>query len=371
MIDNSIAVNATIVGERPTGLGIYALSLIKALDDLGERLTVYTSCPELVHAPHGRLHAAPPGVRPERGARGHLRRLWWTQTSLRRHLRRDPPRALLNLRPEGLLSPSFPQVTIMHDVLPLLFAGEYPRQQHYFRHYVPRVLAASAAVLVISESTRRDVLRFYRVPERDVHVIYAGYDERRFSPAPAALVDPAAPYALYVGNVMPHKNLIRLVEAFAMLDCRRDVRLVIVGSGRPPHVAALLAAIDTLGVADSVDWRPYAEVEELAHLYHGARMVIMPSLYEGFGLPALEAMACGVAVVTSNVSSLPEVVGDAALLVDPTEAASIAAAMERLFTDDVLVKELRERGLSRARLFSWAKTGRAVQAVLRNVAPGG
>lgn len=368
MIDNSVAVNATIVGERPTGLGIYALSLITALDALGEQLTVYTSRPDLVTAPHARVREAPAGVRPERGARGHLRRLWWTQTALRRHLRREPPRVLLNLRPEGLLGRSVTQVTVVHDVLPLLFPREYPRQQYYFRHYVPRVLGASDAVIAISESTRRDVLRFYGVPERNLHVVFAGYDEHRFAPAPERLVDAAAPYALYVGNVMPHKNLTRLVEAFATLPCRRDVRLVIVGSGRAPHVAALRAAIDALGVREGVDWRPYAEVEELARLYHGARMVVMPSLYEGFGLPALEAMACGVPVVTSNVSSLPEVVGDAALLVDPTDVASIAGAMDRLFTDDVLAKELRERGLSRARMFSWAKTGRAVQAVLRTVA---
>ena len=369
MIDNSVAVNATIVGERPTGLGIYALRLIAALDALGERLTVYTSRPDLVTAAHARLREAPAGVRPERGALGHLHRLWWTQTALRRHLRREPPRALLNLRPEGLLGRSVTQVTVVHDVLPLLYPREYPRQQYYFRHYVPRVLGASEAVIVISESTRADVLRFYRLPERKLHVVFAGYDESRFSPAPDHPPDAATPYALYVGNVMPHKNLMRLVEAFATLPCRPDIRLVIVGSGRARHAAALRTAIDALGVRDGVDWRPYADIDELTRLYRGARMVVIPSLYEGFGLPALEAMACGVPVVASNVSSLPEVVGDAALLVEPTDVASIAGAMERLFTDDVLAKELRERGLSQARLFSWGKTGRAVQAVLRAVAP--
>ena len=369
MLDNSVAVNATIVGERPTGLGIYALRLIAALDALGERLTVYTSRPDLVTAPHVHLRAAPASVRPERGALGHLHRLWWTQTALRRHLRREPPRVLLNLRPEGLLGRSVRQATVVHDVLPLRYPLEYPRQQYYFRHYVPRVLAASEAVLTISECTRRDLLRFYRVPERKLRVVFAGYDESRFSPAPDAGLDPPTPYALYVGNVMPHKNLTRLVEAFATLPSRPDVRLVIVGSGRTRHEAVLRATIDALGLRDGVDWRPYAEADELVALYRGARMVVMPSLYEGFGLPVLEAMACGVPVVTSNVSSLPEVVGDAALLVEPTDVGAIAAAMERLFTDDVLGKKLRERGLSRARLFSWDRTGRAVQAVLREVAP--
>jgi len=190
---------------------------------------------------------------------------------LPRQLRREPPRVLLNMRPEGVLGRPFRQVTLVHDVLPLRFPREYPRQQYYFRHYVPRVLQASVAVLAISESTRRDIMRFYGVPERKLHVVFAGYDEARFAPAPDGLIDTATPYALYVGNVMPHKNLIRLVEAFAMLDCRRDVRLVLVGSGRPPHVAALRAAIDRLGVGEGVEWRPYADVDELVRLYRGAR----------------------------------------------------------------------------------------------------
>jgi glycosyltransferase involved in cell wall biosynthesis len=330
---------------------------------------VYTSCPALVDAPHARLREAPVGSRPERGARGHLRRLWWTQTTLRRQLRREPPRALLNLRSEGMLDPVVPQVTVVHDVLPLRYPHEYPRQQYYFRYYVPRVLAASEAVVVISESTRDDVLAFYGVPERKLRVVLAGYDDRRFSPARPDAVDGAAPYALYVGNVMPHKNVPRLVEAFATLARRRDVRLMLVGSGRPRHVDAVRAVIERLGVGASVDWRPYATVDELVRLYRGARMLVMPSLFEGFGLPVLEAMACGVPVVTSNVSSLPEVVGDAALLVDPADVASIAYGIERLFADDALAKELRQRGLGRARLFSWDRTARAVQAVLREVAP--
>ena len=369
MSEHTVAVNATIVGERPTGLGLYALNLIRALDTLGERLRIYTSCPALVNAPHACLHEAPPHVRPERGALGHLRRLWWTQTALRRRLRRDPPRALLNLRPEGLLDRSIPQVTVVHDVLPLRYPDEYPRQQYYFRYYVPRVLAASEAVVAISESTREDVLAFYGVPERKLRVVFAGYDEHRFSPARPDPMNGLAPYALYVGNVMPHKNLARLVEAFAKLPCRRDVRLVLVGSGRPRHVAALRAAIERLGVSAGVEWRPYAAIDELVQLYRGARMLVMPSLYEGFGLPVLEAMACGVPVVTSNISSLPEVVGDAAVLVDPTDVTSMADCMHRVFTDFVLEKELRERGLARARLFSWDRTGRAVQAVLQEVAP--
>jgi glycosyltransferase involved in cell wall biosynthesis len=359
-----LAVNAAIVGERPTGLGIYGLQLIDALDALGERVTVFTSCPEAVTAPHARVVRVSARIRPERGASGHLARLVWTQTALRAHVRRVRPSALLNLMPEGLLATPVPQVTVIHDVLPLRYAAEYPRQQYYFRHYVPAVLAASRRIIVSSESTRRDILQFYpRVSADRLRVVAPGCDPRRFAPGPPA--DASPPYALYLGNVMPHKNLGRLVEAFARVCAHADVRLVMRGWGRRHNVDDLRARIERLGIGDRVDWAPYAERAALSALYRGARMLLLPSLYEGFGMTALEAMACGTPVLTSAVSSMPEVVGDAAVLVDPEDVAAIAEAMTRLFTDDALAEDLRARGLSRAKLFSWETTGRAVQGAVR------
>jgi glycosyltransferase involved in cell wall biosynthesis len=176
-----IAINAAIVGERPTGLGVYALHLIEALDALGERLIVYTSRPDLVRAPRASVHRVSAAYRPERGALGHLLRLLWVQSGLRLMVRRAHPGVLLNLMPEGILWPPVPQITTMHDLLPLLYPAEYPRQQYYFRHYVPKVLRHSRAVIVISESTKRDVLRFYHLPPEKVHVVLSGYNAQRFS----------------------------------------------------------------------------------------------------------------------------------------------------------------------------------------------
>jgi glycosyltransferase involved in cell wall biosynthesis len=365
--DGLVAVNAAIVGERPTGLGAYALELVRCLDRLGERLLVFSSRPDLVDARHAVLRPAPAGARPERGARGHLRRLLWVQTGLRVALRRAPAVLLLNLTPEGILGSRLPQVTVLHDVLPLRFPAEYPRQQHYFRHYVPAVLRASRAVVVSSESTRRDVLELYGLPDARLHVVSPGVDVDRFAPASRPAASEGLPYALYVGNVMPHKNLLRLVDAFAANARGDGRRLLLRGWGRPPHVAALRARIGAAGIEAQVDWQPYALAEELPRLYQGARMLLLPSLREGFGLTALEAMASGTPVITSNASSLPEVVGDAGLLVDPQETGALARAIDRLFRDDALVGELRARGLRRARTFSWEKTGRAVRAIIDRV----
>jgi glycosyltransferase involved in cell wall biosynthesis len=224
--------------------------------------------------------------------------------------------------------------------------------------------------VVTSESTRHDLLAFYRhLSTASIHVIPCGYDARRFGADAAERPFDGEPYALYVGNVLPHKNLLTLVEAFAMVARRHEGRLVIRGWGQPVHVHALRDRIESLQLAARVDWQPYARADDLPHLYRQARMLVLPSLYEGFGLTALESMACGTPVITSNVSSMPEVVGEAALLVDPTDAPAIASAMTRLFTDDALVKDLGARGLVQAARFSWEKAARAVQALVGQVIP--
>jgi glycosyltransferase involved in cell wall biosynthesis len=253
-LPSAIAVNASIVGERPTGLGHYSLQLISALDEFGERLIVYTSRPDLVAAPHATIRRVSVRMRPERGARGHLQRLIWIQTGLRLRLQRDRPRVLLNLMPEGLLGSRLPQITVVHDLLPLRFPAEYPRQQYYFRHFVPAVLRGSRAIVVTSESTRRDLLAFYRdLPPASIHVIPCGYDARRFMVDTADCPFDGAPYALYVGNVLPHKNLLTLVDAFGRVACCHEGRLVIRGWGHAAQVRPLRDGMESLGLAARID----------------------------------------------------------------------------------------------------------------------
>jgi len=218
------------------------------------------------------------------------------------------------------------------------------------------VLRHSRKVIVISESTRRDVLRFYPgVAPEQIHVVLCGYDRERFCAGGPVVSDGGEPYALYVGNVMPHKNLLRLVDAVARARFHAPFRLVMRGSGHARHVAELRAAIDARGLAPFVDWQPYAAADTLPALYRGARVLVLPSLYEGFGLTALEAMACGTPVVTTSTS---------ALLVDPHDIGALADALVRVITDDALAKTLGARGLARAPLFSWERTARAVQGAI-------
>jgi len=347
-----IAVNASIIGDRPSGVGQYAQNLIDALDELGCRLSIHASPRWL--------------VRRDRGAIRHVARLLWCQTTLRRRVARERSLVLLNPIPEGVLRCGVRQVTVLHDVIPLAFPHAFPRQRWYFRRFVPAVLRESCVVITVSEATRAQAIAAYGLAPDRVRTIPCGYDAARFCPDGDAVADDGVPYVLFVGNILPHKNLARLVDAFASVVRHVPARLVIVGKGRPGQVARLEARAAATGVP--LELRSYVSPAELPALYRGARLVVLPSLAEGFGLTALEAMASGTPVVAASTSSLPEVVGDAGVLVDPRDIRSIAEGIVRVLTDDMLREDLIARGLARASRFSWERTAREVRAVLDEVA---
>ena len=361
-----IAVNASILGPAPSGLGQYALGLVRSLDPLREGLVVYTSYPEVLSGLRATVRRTASLTRPDRGVRGHVARLLWCQTVLRARVAIERPGLLLNTLPEGVLRCRVPQVTVVHDVIPLAFPRDYPRQRFYFRRLVPAILRESRAVIAVSEATRREVIAAYGLRPERVRAIPNGYDAAEFVPVGPATDDGGVPYVLYVGNLLPHKNLPRLIEAVARVARHSPVRLVIAGSGTPGRLAELRRLAEKAG--SRLELMPYVAQQALPALYRGARLVAMPSLAEGFGLPALEAMACGTPVVVGNTSAMPEVVGDAGLLVDPEDTGAISDAILRLLTQASLRKELIARGLARAAAFSWERTARQVLAVLDEVA---
>jgi glycosyltransferase involved in cell wall biosynthesis len=361
-----VAVNASILGPAPSGLGLYALGLVQSLDPLREGLVVYTSYREGLSGLRATVRRISPLTRPDRGVRGHVARLLWCQTALRARVGLERPGVLLNTLPEGVLRCRVPQVTVVHDLIPLAFPREYLRQQFYFRRLVPAILRESRAVIAVSEATRREALAAYGLRPEHVHAIPNGYDRAEFVPVGPATDDGGVPYVLYVGNLLPHKNLPRLTEAVAHVARQSPVRLVIAGSGTPGRAGELRRLADRVGAR--LELMPYVSQRALPSLYRGARLVAMPSLAEGFGLPALEAMACGTPVVVGKTSAMPEVVGDAGLLVDPEDTGAISDAILRLLTQDPLRKELIARGLARATEFSWERTARQVLTVLDEVA---
>ena len=364
-----VGINASIIGESPTGLGLYAINLIRALDTLRDGLRVYTSSPQALGRLRARILPATPLARPERGLRGHFMRLIWVQTALRVRARAAGIEALLNMVPEAILGSPIPQVTVVHDLLPLFFPAEYPRQQYYFRSLVPRVLRSSRVLVADSESTRRDITQSYGIAPDKVRVIYPGYDPDTYSAngSDRPLRSVEGSYLLYVGNLLPHKNLLSLLDALAILRRRYRARLIIRGDGQPAYARAVRERVETLGLGDLVSFQGYAAEGALRDLYAGAACLVLPSLREGFGLPVLEAMACGTPVITSSSSSLPEVGGDAAFRVDAHDAIDLADAMYRVLTDTNLREDLRERGLKWVRAFSWRRTAEQISRLLDEV----
>jgi glycosyltransferase involved in cell wall biosynthesis len=197
---------------------------------------------------------------------------------------------------------------------------------------------------------------------------------RQFRPLSDGEIQPAlqrydlgGPYVLYVGALTARKNVPRLLQAYARLRTWSTTWSLVIAGARNCKSAPIFRAVQELGLQEHVHFTAFVADEDLPALYNGADLFAFPSLYEGFGLPVMEAMACGTPVVTANTSSLPEVAGNAALLVDPYDVRAIAGAMRRVLEDGDLAQELRERGLARAAQFSWERTARATVTVYESV----
>jgi glycosyltransferase involved in cell wall biosynthesis len=273
-----------------------------------------------------------------------------------------------------------PSVVTIHDCIHLRFPQYLPHRFSYAYARSSMWVAAhrSARILTVSEASKRDILSYFRIDEKKIDVIPNAIDERFWAPPAGDEVERVrqryqldAPFVLYTGNIKPHKNIERLIEAFYLLKKRgfEEVKLLIIGDEISKY-ATLRRAVHRYKLHKHVRFFGFVQDKTLAILYRLARVFVFPSLYEGFGLPPLEAMASGTPVITSRVSSLPEVVGDAALLIDPYDPEAIAEAMDRVLSDAVLRADLRERGLVRARHFSWERSIGRVREIYQEVLAG-
>jgi glycosyltransferase involved in cell wall biosynthesis len=268
-------------------------------------------------------------------------------------------------------------VVTIHDVIHLLFPQYLPNRLAYAYARASLWAATKRAdrILTVSETSKNDILRRFKVPAQKIVVIYNAFDERfKMQPSEEDVTRVRERYqlnhrfVLYVGNIKPHKNLERLIDAFDRL--RRggfdDLRLLIIGD-EISKFPALRRAVHRHKLHKHVRFLGFVPIETLAVLYRLADVFVFPSLYEGFGLPPIEAMASGAPVVTSNVSSLPEVVGDAALLVDPYDPDSIADGCRQVLTDAQLRATLCARGRAQAEKYSWRQSIEQVHQIYMEV----
>jgi glycosyltransferase involved in cell wall biosynthesis len=368
-----IAIDAHSVGTGLAGNETYAANLVEALAevDTENRYTVYVTRREAAARFSGRW----PNVRAQRTLpHTPLLRI---PVTLSAELRRRP----VDILHVQYTAPPFapcPVVVTIHDLsfehLPQTFKR---RSWMQLRATVRRTARRAAHVIAPSEFTRRDLIDSYGLDPARVSAIPLAASQR-FRPVEDARelervrshYGIRGEYILAVGSIQPRKNLERLIRAYSGLRRERGrsnlPQLVIVGK-RAWLYGETLRAVEAEGVADSVVLTGYVSESDLPALYTGALCFAYPSYFEGFGLPPLEAMSCGTPVLAGNLTSLPEVVGDAGLLIDPFDTGALARALARLIDDAALRAQLRERGLQRARAFDWRDTARMTLQVYRRV----
>lgn len=372
----NVAVDFTAGVRQPAGVGHYTRALVRALADaLAEdgarhRLTLLWAGPQRI---------APPDAWPNTRSRRlplpeRLMTIAWQR------LRLPLPADLLAGGADVFYSPDFAlpplararSVVTVHDLSYLTHPQtHFPALRAYLEAAVPRAVARADRVLADSEQTKRDLVAYVGLSGDKIDVVLSAADPvfRRLDDQKLAAVLGRRgiewPYVISVGTIQPRKNLPTIFEALRQV--RPELRLIHVG--RPGWLCEpIFEALERSGVKERVHFLSGIDDAELAALYGGAVALVFPSLYEGFGLPCLEAMACGTPVIASRAGSLAEVIGDAAIAVDPMDAAAIAAGIERLLDDTAFRADLIRRGEAQASRFSWESSGRQLKGILERVA---
>jgi glycosyltransferase involved in cell wall biosynthesis len=370
-----IAIDATSVPPRPAGAGVYAIELVRAMAERDRRDG---------YALFARTHALDDAIAGRRNWRvEHLSasrpaRLAWEQIRLPGHLEAlridvlHSTHHTLPLRPVRSR-----RVVTIHDVTFIRIPERYPpARRAYFRAITQLSAKVADAVIVPSESVRADVVRTLGVPPAKVHVVYeaAGPAYRPIDADEAAavarkyLLEPG--YVLSVGSLEPGKNRARLFRALRRLwDEGVDAHLAIVGQAAWKYEDEA-ALVDEIGMGDRIHYLGYVPARDLPALYNAASVFAFPSLYEGFGLPVIEAMACGVPVLTSEISATAEVAGDAAVLVDPQDVDAIASGLAALLSDPLRRDHYGRLGLARSVEFSWRRAADETHAVYQRAVLG-
>lgn len=366
-----VAIDYTAAVRQRAGIGRYTRSLVGALAQLDHETPYSLYIPRDARYVEG-LAGLPGNFRVARAPLGER-----LMVTLWQRVRAPLPVEILTGASDVFYSPDFvlpptrarKKILTVHDLsfrrVPEMAV---PNLKWYLEGAVTRAVGRADLILADSNATCQDLIELFGVPPARVQTLYSAC-EASFRPVDDPLKLARArekykltrPFVLSVGTIEPRKNLARLIQAFASLPARDDLELVIAG-GRGWLYEEIYRAPELLGVQDSVRFLGFVPDEDLPALYSLATLFCYPSLYEGFGLPVLEALACGAAVIASNVSSLPEVAGDAARLVDPRDTAQLSDAMAHLLADTAARAEYRRRGPAQAAKFSWEASARQLRA---------
>lgn len=358
---NKIVINSSILHEQPSGLGVYAKNVVKEIYKYDNTIRVLSP----VEIDGIKVEKINKYVKPSYKKIGGLLRLLWTQLVLPFRVKKDE----IIYHPFQYLSlfTRKKQVITIHDFIPLYFPEVAKHQNKYYKIMMPILLKKAYKIIAISENTKEDILKFYDVDESKIKVIYNGYDNELFSENNVKenileKYNINYDYMIMVGASYPHKNLEIAIEA--MVDLKEDCKLVVVGKDSE-YILKLKELSSKLKVEDKIKFIGYVSDEDLPTLYNKSKAFVYTTLYEGFGLPILEAMGCKTAVITANNSSLPEVYGDSALVFENNNAKDLQKKMEMILTDETLRENLIEKSIENVKRFSWEKTSKEIYEVLK------
>lgn len=379
-----IAIDGRTITRSKSGVGMYALRTVESLlriDTENEYHLFLVEETDQLAAPNLKKILIP-------GYDQIGRNRWWENVMLPSYLKNQSidlffsPAYALTMQPRlQHVFPFLPPLTTklvvtIHDVIGLVMPEMFTwKMRLWLRVFTSNAARVAHRIIVISQTTKNDVVRYTGCPPDRISVIYNSVDER-FRPREdmrerqrvQKKYNLPDTFILYVGNIEPRKNLPTLAQAYSLLPepVKQNYPLVIAG-GLGWKTGPILESLKQYDSNDTIILAGYIEDEDLPTLYNLATLFVYPSLYEGFGYPVLEAMACGIPVITSNRASLPEVAGDAAILVDPLDAKFLAREMERVLLDGALRKELQKKGLQRAAQFSWRQNAEETLELFKRV----
>jgi glycosyltransferase involved in cell wall biosynthesis len=357
-----IAINGTYIQEQASGLGVVNSNLITQLMNSEQEFDfiLYSNSSYFQKNYLSQTISVTDSLSPDRGFSGHINRFLWYQTLLNWQLKQQNTALFYSPVGEGMLFPSIPQVVSVYDVIPIKYPELNPKWKYYYYYILPLILKKSEAIICCSEHTKKDLIENYKLSSESIHVVYPGFDRNLFRPqADLEILSKynLDKYLLYVGDMRFYKNLARCLEAFDRLPLK-DYQFVITGKKDDFFYPEIKQKTEQLAAKDRIIFLDYVPIADLPGLYSMAQALVFASLYEGFGLPVLEAMACGCPVIASKVTSIPEVGGDALLYVDPYDVESITQGMYQVLSNEHLRIKLSNQGLERAELFSWSQMGK-------------
>jgi len=353
-----IGINASFLNEKPTGVGVFTREVSSRLCALHPETVILTSVP-IAGVGDDRIRKTPFSVRGGMKFSSNLMRMIYDNALLPFAIRRYGIDVLFCPILEFPLIPTSRLVVTVHDLHPIYFPEQFGMAARHFRFSLKLLPRIADRVIVPSHFVKEEILKVCAVESRRIDVLHGGYDSHVFKPLSTGMEKDSlerhgirGPYILFVGSLFPYKNVTTLIKAFLEIKNRIPHSLVIIGKRELSR--------DPLPEDERIHCIGYIEREGLATFYSSADLLVHPSFFEGFGITILEAMACGAPVISSRGGSLPEVVGDAGILFDPHDGASLSRLILDVLGNRRLRNELVEKGFEQVKGFSWDKTAAGV-----------